>query len=150
MAAPGAPGALGAWRARRLAKQARAWVVRLDAGAGDAATDRAFADWIEEPGAAVAFRRAAALWGEIDQAVLAEKVASARVLRWAPRAPRTVRKWTMGLAVAASVAGLAFAGPGLWIALSADVKTGAFETRTIALEDGSSIVRASHSAAAID
>jgi transmembrane sensor len=52
--------------------------------------------------------------------------------------------------MAASLAALAFLGPGLWIALSADVKTGAFETRTIALEDGSSVILASHSAAVIE
>ncbi|WEK45186.1 MAG: FecR domain-containing protein [Candidatus Andeanibacterium colombiense] len=134
------------WRRKRLAKQARGWVVRLDAGGDDARRDRAFAAWLARPGAEAAFVGAAGLWLEIDRAALSDRVEAARLLRWKPRPVPAAGKRAAGLALAASIAALAWWGPGMWIALSADVKTGAFETRRIALDDGSAIVLASNSA----
>ena len=137
-------------RAKRRDREARAWLVRLDAQPIGHRTEKAFAAWISKPGAEAALAHAAALWSEIDEAVLAERIEAAKLQRWRPSHTRTV--WSRGrpVALAVSVAIFALVAPQIWLLHSADVRTGAFETRKVALDDGSAIELSSHSAIDID
>jgi transmembrane sensor len=135
---------LDRFRRQRRDREARGWIARIDTRPMTAADDRAFAAWIARPGAEAAFRRAAALWNEIDQAVLAQRLEAAKIARWKPR-PRPPVK-SIAFAAAASILLIATFAPRLWIILSADVRTGPFETRKIALDDGSEIELGSNSA----
>lgn len=131
-----------------LAHEAQAWLVRLTSGEATAADSRDLASWCaRSPAHARAFAEANALWDRLEQAARHPAVSTSPGLAASGHAlsGRTARsrRWFLGGAIAASVAGAGYliARPPmeLWPSpqeLAADYRTRTAERRQIAVGDG--------------
>lgn len=126
------------------------WWVRLDADADDSSQQDAFQQWLAEDSAhAAAFAEISRLWGELD--ALKPQVPPlgliATNLKTPIRRSHSIRKYAP-LAMAAAV--LLFCFSPLWVWLQADYQSPVGASRTLHLNDGSTVVLNSDSALAVN
>lgn len=121
---------------------ATAWWVKRDAGPLSRAEARAFSAWlVADPANAAAFEEICALCGDVK----ALRPRAAQV----PAHSRGRRRLALGAALAASLAAVGSLD-GLRLLWLSDFRTGAGETRTIHLSDGSQALLGPRSAIAVD
>lgn len=126
--------------------EARAWLMRLTSGDATAGDARALRAWCERsPAHARAFAEANLLWDRLDDVARRPTAAPALPSGASPRS-RPSRRWFLGGAIAASVAGAGYlvARPPmeLWPSpreFAADYRTRTAERREIAVGEGVSI-----------
>lgn len=137
-------------RRTAIRNAATAWWVRLDADADDSSQQAAFQQWLAEDLAhEAAFAEISRLWGELD--ALKPQVPPLRLVATNPkiRTRRSQAIWKYAsLAMAATV--LLFCFSPLWVWLQADYQSPVGTSRSIRLNDGSTVVLNSDSALAVN
>ncbi|MFZ2452498.1 MAG: FecR family protein [Methylovulum miyakonense] len=137
-------------RRTAIRNAATAWWVRLDADADDSSQQDAFQQWLaEDPAHAAAFAEISRLWGELD--ALKPQVPTLGLAATNPkirtRRSQSIRKYAP-LAMAATVLWFCFSP--LWVWLQADYQSPVGVSRSIHLNDGSTVVLNSDSALAVN
>ena len=129
-----------------LSVEALEWFVRLRDEALDQSVSMQFSSWLDQsPRHREAYAEIESLWSDLD--AVAPSSSEPQVQR--PQLEHNQMRWRSrgGWALAASVALLvAFNAPQLWDVAAADVSTGAGETRTLTLADGTQVALAGDSA----
>lgn len=117
------------------------WLLALEAAPADERLRRRFEQWLHADARhGRAYRRAEHTWAVTGQ--LARREGADRPAERAERAPRHRRwskHWPRVVAATAAMLALLVGGPRLWLAFQADYRTGVGETRTVALDDGSTV-----------